>query len=405
MALLMLGSAITVFVVVHQERLGTQAVNLASEQRSRSQRMARLALRSVEGDLAAAEELAAVAQAFDTTLYDLWYGNAGAGVPRPPAAVKAHLQDIAGMWEAYRRDVQTLVEGRETLEAAQAFATSIEDRTDDLFEACDALVEALNQSHAPPTAITLAMRQRGLSVSIGKLALALANGHMEVIPNLQQEAEAFNHNLQQLHNNDTSGPDKPLVPDAASAYLLAIESRWRHIDEDIQLLGALEQQYRAMQAAAQAIDENSEILWQDSDQVVALFEALAQRRAKTSQFLMLVIPVIFMLASVLVLALISHALLPVRAVAKAAEQIATDDLRRLETALQAMAMGDLSQEVQIETREIAVSGYDELAQMAHLFNQMVYRLQEAGEAFNTSLASLRKASAAAVLAWRPRAWH
>ncbi len=73
---------------------------------------------------------------------------------------------------------------------------------------------------------------------------------------------------------------------------------------------------------------------------------------------------------------------PLQAVTRMSQQIADKDLHVLVTELQALAQGDLTRSLTIQSQQIPVSGNDEVGQLATAFNTIVSRLQEAGQAFS-----------------------
>jgi methyl-accepting chemotaxis protein len=76
-------------------------------------------------------------------------------------------------------------------------------------------------------------------------------------------------------------------------------------------------------------------------------------------------------------------------VAAAARQIAREDLPAFARAAQAMADGDLTQDVAVTTQRLSLKSKDELGNMAADFNQMVGGLQEVGTAFGLMVTNLR----------------
>ena len=73
---------------------------------------------------------------------------------------------------------------------------------------------------------------------------------------------------------------------------------------------------------------------------------------------------------------------PLQAVTRTSQQIADQDLQVLVSELQALAQGDLTRSLTIQSRQIPVNGKDEVGQLATAFNTIVTRLQEAGQAFS-----------------------
>ena len=73
---------------------------------------------------------------------------------------------------------------------------------------------------------------------------------------------------------------------------------------------------------------------------------------------------------------------------KTAEQIAQDDLPAFEAAIAAIAAGDLTQSVRVQTPTLAYAAKDEMGDLARTFNAMITRLQGVGASFDQMTASL-----------------
>jgi methyl-accepting chemotaxis protein len=80
---------------------------------------------------------------------------------------------------------------------------------------------------------------------------------------------------------------------------------------------------------------------------------------------------------------------PILSLTRAAEQIATDDMKRLADETRVMASGDLTREIQVEPRRIAVETGGEIGRMASAFNLMLDKLSEISTAFNLVSSGLR----------------
>jgi methyl-accepting chemotaxis protein len=80
----------------------------------------------------------------------------------------------------------------------------------------------------------------------------------------------------------------------------------------------------------------------------------------------------------------------VNRVAAVAREIAQTDLPSFVASAEALADGDLTAEVVVTAQQMKVSGKDELGAMAADFNQMIQRLQDAGQAFERMSGGLRQ---------------
>jgi methyl-accepting chemotaxis protein len=80
---------------------------------------------------------------------------------------------------------------------------------------------------------------------------------------------------------------------------------------------------------------------------------------------------------------------PIVSLTQAAEQIASEDMRRLADEARTMASGDLTREIRLEPRRITGSGGAEIGRMGAAFNLMLDRLVDIAKAFNLVSAGLR----------------
>ena len=79
-----------------------------------------------------------------------------------------------------------------------------------------------------------------------------------------------------------------------------------------------------------------------------------------------------------------------RKMAQVAEQIVEQDLTALAAGAAAVAEGDLTQSVEVQTREIALESGDEMGDLARALNQMILHLRHTGESFRDMSADLRE---------------
>jgi len=77
-----------------------------------------------------------------------------------------------------------------------------------------------------------------------------------------------------------------------------------------------------------------------------------------------------------------------REMAQIAHEIAENDLANLSKAVDALAAGDLTQQVQINARQVNAKTKDEIGELVEVFNQMVEKLQLTGQAFNNTSRNL-----------------
>ena len=79
-----------------------------------------------------------------------------------------------------------------------------------------------------------------------------------------------------------------------------------------------------------------------------------------------------------------------RQMSRTAQKIAQKDLVNLANAVSAMATGDLTREVFIQSSTISVRSRDEIGELGDVFNKMIEQLHATGEAFNNTTRNLRK---------------
>ncbi|NJN99095.1 MAG: HAMP domain-containing protein [Anaerolineales bacterium] len=77
-----------------------------------------------------------------------------------------------------------------------------------------------------------------------------------------------------------------------------------------------------------------------------------------------------------------------RTVVQAAEQIARTDLAAMTSVAAAMARGDLTQDLKVQTQVLTLQSQDETGELARVFNQMITGLQEAGQSFGEAMTNL-----------------
>ncbi|NMB86828.1 MAG: HAMP domain-containing protein [Chloroflexi bacterium] len=82
---------------------------------------------------------------------------------------------------------------------------------------------------------------------------------------------------------------------------------------------------------------------------------------------------------------------PLKSITETASQIADVDLPALSTEMSRLANGDLTRSLSISSQAIAISSEDEVGMMAHMFNSVIGRLQEVGEAFEKMTHNLNDA--------------
>ncbi|MDJ0954606.1 MAG: methyl-accepting chemotaxis protein [Acidimicrobiia bacterium] len=118
---------------------------------------------------------------------------------------------------------------------------------------------------------------------------------------------------------------------------------------------------------------------------VATQDALSSQRQST----LLIAFVIVALSLAIAYAIARMITRPVVDVANAAKALAENDLAKLRDAAQGLAAGDLTHEIAVTAEPVEVKTSDEVGDMARSFNDMIRRLQEAGESFGEMVVNLR----------------
>ncbi len=213
------------------------------------------------------------------------------------------------------------------------------------------------------------------------------------VKELDQAVEA---GLSQLQSNPALLPDELALADEASRALGEYAAASRAAIARVQAGG--DDLYEVQQAAVQltsgkdrpiseALDGLADRLDKRSGRESAALEADVQRT----------LPVVLGVMIAAVVAGFGIALLFARSIASGvgrtaavARQIARDDLPALLRVTKALAAGDLTQDAAVTTQPVAISGRDEIGQMASDFNRMIEGLQETGSAFREMTRNLRE---------------
>lgn len=207
---------------------------------------------------------------------------------------------------------------------------------------------------------------------------------------LDQEIDAT---VQEFRKNDVDGGHKDVIDQFVNAWTSFKEGR------DTLTLPA-SRAGKTEEAAGYATGEVGQRFAAVSNAIEALIkaqadeasEANAENAATFTQARSLIIGV----TVVAVLLGLGIALFLARAIANAAGQmvqaaqhIAQVDLANLAGAAAALAGGDLTANVTIETQTLNYESGDEMGDLARAFNTMISRLQETGQAFSDMTANLR----------------
>ncbi len=379
LSLLMLASFIQVFTSTAEQRNDSRVVNLAGEQRVLSERMGVLALRASQGDWMAAGELLDASQIFERNQQILLNGDPESGIQPAPAAIAAIIDAQASTWQDFRLGVQEITANVESAVTLQTLNVTMGQRAPALTTVVRDLSDyAAAQELETQTAI---MTLDALSTNMAQRAMAVAAGRDEEASELLRLASAFEVGLRELLAS-TAEPDQ-------LALLSAIDRVWTPLYSDYKLLGERIVALQSMRQAANQMALNSSVLADQSEQVALKFEEESRAKITQLQVFLVGAGVAFLMAFGATLWLTRRSLSPVRNTVATARQIAEVDLKALAQLSQAMARGDLTQTLRIETRQLNMTSSDEIGELADNFNRMISQLQVAADAFNGMISGLR----------------
>ena len=379
LSLLMLASFMQVFASTDEQRNDSRVVNLAGEQRVLSERMGVLALRASQGDWMAAGELLDASQAFERNQRILRDGDPETGIQPAPTTIAALIDDQADTWQDFRSGVMDITANVESAVTIQTLNVTMGQRAPSL----TTLVRDLSTYAAANGLETQATIRAldDLSINMAQRAMAVAAGRDEEAPALLTLAATFEAELRDLLA-------EPAEPDEM-ALLSAIDRVWTPLYADYTSLGERIGALQSMRQAADRMALNSGVLAGQSEQVALRFEEESRAKIERLQIFLVVAGVVFLVAFGAILWLTRRSLNPVRTAVDTARQIAEVDLKALAQLSQAMARGDLSQTLNIETRQVSRTSSDEIGELAVNFNCMVSQLQEAANAYNGMIGGLR----------------
>ncbi|MFN8453866.1 MAG: methyl-accepting chemotaxis protein [Anaerolineae bacterium] len=142
-------------------------------------------------------------------------------------------------------------------------------------------------------------------------------------------------------------------------------------------------------AATKTIDLQLDLVQTLSEKLDGMLEARIQRLTGQRNLTFIVVFGPVVVAFWLFIGFYLSVTQALRRVVKAAEQIAETDLAAMSSAIVAMANGDLTPSVSIQTQTLTLHSKDELGKLAQTFNGMITQLQQTGQAFGTMTINLR----------------
>ncbi len=379
LTLLMLISFTVVFLTTAEQRHDSAVINLAGEQRVLSERMGILALRSAQGDWMAAGELVDAVQLFEKNQKILRDGDAVTGTAAASAKVSLEIDQQMLTFRDFQNGVKDITANVENAVILQTLNVTMGQRAPSLTYLVKDLAQYAADKNLADKAVIDSLDR--LSIETAQRAMAVAAGRDEEALALLENARKFETGFRKLY----TAP----APADQMALMDAIDRAWSPLFTDYKLLGDKISSLQNMRQSANRMGLNSGLLADRSEQVASYLAEESTTKTTRLQIILLAAGIIFLSAFVVILMLMQRSLNPVKQTVQTARQIAEVDLKALAQLSRAMANGDLTHTLQVETRLVKAQSSDEIGELAESFNSMIQQLQEASTAFNEMIRSLR----------------
>ncbi len=172
--LVMVGSFVYTAI---QDNYDKEYIALSAQKRLLSQRLATYALEAAGGKEQAFIFLKKLRDDFDNSLKKVQGGNPETGLPAAPEAVRPELDALADEWVKYRSQLNTILNGQDTISEVSEYVTYINDFIPQLLAFSDEVVGLYVKSNAAPDQVYIASRQLMLTQRIeNNLNRVLAGG-------------------------------------------------------------------------------------------------------------------------------------------------------------------------------------------------------------------------------------
>jgi len=169
--------------ITTQAKHASEYLSIASEQQLLSQRMATLSLEAASGRSGAFDQLRLERDTFDALHDKMNNGDPGAGLPAAPAEIRSQVNAVAGDWQAYRRSINAILDGQETISTVAEYVEIIRETMPFLLETSDEVVSVLVENKATQQQIYIAARQL-------MIALRMENSLNRVLAGTEASATA-----------------------------------------------------------------------------------------------------------------------------------------------------------------------------------------------------------------------
>lgn len=152
-----------------------QYLEIVSEQKLLSQRLATLSLESAAGRETAFAQLLSFRDRYDETLHIFENGNLRSGLPALPAPTRGQFAAVKSVWlgedgesglDSYRGNINSILEGKLAISEVGEFVLVIQEFIPQLLSFSEQVVDLLVERNAPPRQVFMASRQLMLTQRI-----------------------------------------------------------------------------------------------------------------------------------------------------------------------------------------------------------------------------------------------
>ena len=167
--------AASLFYAATQQAYQQQYIEIVSEQKLLSQRLATLSLESAAGRESAFTQLEQLRNRYDETLSVFQNGNPLTGLPSLPASAKAQYKAVTQVWygdgsgvgpDSYRDNIGNILDGKLAISEVGEFVLVIQEFIPQLLSFSEEVVDLLVERNATPHQVFMASRQLMLTQRI-----------------------------------------------------------------------------------------------------------------------------------------------------------------------------------------------------------------------------------------------